>query len=254
MEKMIEILKVEKDKKKFIVKTSEGEYKFTEDIIVNYLVLKGKTFTEKEFKKIIKENGTDELFNKALNYISYQQRSEYEIYSYLKEKGAESTEITKIIKKIKDFGYINDEALANYLLEYATLQKKGPKFLEKKLQEKRIAQDTINKTLLKYDEVLEREVVEILASKLVTKNTDKPVKVQKAHIYEKMMRDGFSSDVISYVINNLEFCDNSLDHLEKEIEKLQYKYRDLDEYKRKEKIIASLLRKGYDYSIVTKYL
>ena len=62
MTKTVEILKVTKDKKKFIVETSEKEYKFSEDVIVEYMVLKGKTFTESEFKKIIKANEVDDLF------------------------------------------------------------------------------------------------------------------------------------------------------------------------------------------------
>ena len=142
MEKMIEILKIKKDKKRFIVYTNDGEYKFTEDTIVSFMVLKGKTFSEKEFKKIVKANCSDELFNKALNFISYQQRSEYEIYSYLKEKGASDPDIHKIIKKLKDFGYIDDKTLANYLFDYTVRTHKGPRALEKKLHEKRIDNET----------------------------------------------------------------------------------------------------------------
>lgn len=254
MQKKIEILKITKDKKKFLVETNEKEYKFNEDVIVEFLILKGKVFSEKEFKKIIKANDVSEIFNKTLNYLSFQQRSEYEIYSYIKEKGATGTDIDKIIKKLKDYGYIDDEKLANYLLDLVIRQKKGPKVLEKKLFEKRIDEATTKDVLEKYNLDIEGEVVNSLCEGLVKKNTDKPVRIQKQKIYEKLIRDGFSGEVINHYVSLLEFDDNSLEKLPLEIEKLEYKYRDLDEYKRKEKIIASLLRKGYDYSKITKYL
>jgi len=254
MEKMIEILKIKKDKKRFIVYTNDGEYKFTEDTIVSFMVLKGKTFSEKEFKKIVKANCSDELFNKALNYISYQMRSEYEIYSYLKEKEASQVEIERIIKKIKDFGYIDDRALSKYLTDYVIRQKKGPKVLERKLQEKRIDEEIIKEVLSSYDFDKEIEVANLLMDSILKKNTDKPLKAQKMNAYTKLARDGFSGEVINHVINEATFSDNSLERIEKEIEKQEYKYRDLDDAKRREKMIASLLRKGYEYSIISRYL
>lgn len=251
---MIEILKVTKDKKKFIVETNEKEYKFSEDVIVEHMVLKGKSFTENEFKKIIKANEVDELFNKTLNFISYQQRSEYEIYSYLKEKGASDSDIHKIIKKLKDFGYIDDKTLANYLFDYTVRTHKGPRALEKKLHEKRIDNETSIEVVNKYTEDIEIDVIEEVLKSILKKNQDKPVKVQKMHAYEKLVRDGFNMDSINRALSKVDFIDNSLEQLPKEIEKLNYKYRDLENNKKREKIIASLMRKGYEYSQVTKYL
>ena len=254
MTKTVEILKVTKDKKKFIVETSEKEYKFSEDVIVEYMVLKGKTFTESEFKKIIKANEVDDLFNKALNYISYQQRSEYEIVTYLKEKGASDSDVNKIIKKLRDFGYIDDKSLANYLFDYVVRTHKGPKLLEKKLFEKRIDKETSLEVLSKYDNETELEVIYDVLKSIIKKNNEKPIKIQKMHAFEKLVRDGFSMEVVNHALSDASFCDNSLEALPKEIEKLSYKYRDLDENKRREKTIASLLRKGYEYSQITKYL
>ena len=78
MKTYIEILKVTKDKKKFIVLTNNGEYKFDEETIIKHLILKGKTFSDDEFEEILKTEEISKLFNKALNYISYQMRSENE--------------------------------------------------------------------------------------------------------------------------------------------------------------------------------
>lgn len=252
--KQIEILKIEKDKKKFIVTTNEKEYKFDEDIIVEFMILKGKVFTDTEFKKIIKASEVNDLFDKALHYISFAQRSEYEIYCYLGEKGANDDEKKKIIKKLKDFGYIDDNSLANYLFDYEVRQKKGPNHLRNKLNEKKINQEIIDEVVSRYNSEIEQEVIDKLMTSIIKRNNDKPAKIQKLHAYEKLMRDGFRSDAINHVLNYVEFVDEPIKKLPLEIEKLEYKYRDLDKNKKREKMIASLLRKGYEYSVVSKYL
>lgn len=252
MKTYVEILKVTKDKKKFIVLTNNGEYKFDEETIINHLVLKGKTFTDDEFEEIIKSEEKNQLFNKTLNFISYQMRSEYEIFSYLKEKDASYEQIDNIIEKLKSFGYINDNELANSLLDSLIRSKKGPKVLANKLQEKKIDEKIIQDTISKYSYDIEFDVASCLVESLKNKKSDYPINKQKQHLYEKLIRDGFSSEIVNTMINNVEFIDNSNETLEKEIEKLEYKYRDLDLKTKKTKMINSLLTKGYDYSNIIK--
>ena len=252
MKNYVEILKVTKDKKKFVVLTNNGEYKLDEETIINHLVLKGKTFTDEEFDEIIKTEEKNQLFNKVLNYISYQMRSENEIYTYLKEKDASLEQIETIIEKLKSFGYINDNELASYLLDSTIRSKKGPKVLENKLQEKKIDAKIIQSTIGKYSYDIEIDVVNNLVDTLKNKKSDYPIKKQKQHLYEKLLRDGFSSEIVNSIINSIEFVDNSDDTLEKDIEKLEYKYRDLDLKTKKVKMINSLLAKGYEYSKISK--
>lgn len=246
---MVEILKLTKTKrsKKILVETSIGEYKLSEDTIVNFLVLKGKTFTIDEFNKIIDSEKSNDLFNKVLNYISYQMRSEYEIEKYLLDKDASSEEVASIIEKLKEFGYLNDKELANYVYDSVVRSKKGPKVLENKLQEKRIDNLIIKECLDKYNYSLEYEVVSEVIEKIKNKKNDEPIKKQKQSIYNKLLRDGFSSNIINSIIGELKLVDNSSEKLEKEIEKLLYKYRTLEKNEQK-KMIRSLINKGYEYS------
>ena len=252
MKTYIEILKVTKDKKKFIVLTNNGEYKFDEETIIKHLILKGKTFSDDEFEEILKTEEISKLFNKALNYISYQMRSENEIIEYLKEKEASFNQIEIILEKIKDFGYINDLELANNLFESMIRNKKGPKVLKIKLKEKRIDEKIINEILLKYTHDIEKDVIDELLNNLKDKKTDKPIKKQRQHIYEKLIRDGFSNELVNNIISTVKLVDNSSETLEKELEKLEYKYRDCTGYERRTKIISNLLNKGYEYSDISK--
>ena len=252
MNTYIEILKVTKDKKKFVVLTNNGEYKFDEETIIKHLILKGKTFCDDEFEEILKTEEISKLFNKALNYISYQMRSENEIIEYLKEKEASFCQIEIILEKIKSFGYINDLELASNLLDSMIRNKKGPKVLEMKLKEKRIDDKITSEILSRYTRDIEKDVIEELLNTLKDKKTDRPIKKQKQHIYEKLIRDGFSNELVNNLINGIELVDNSSETLEKELEKLQYKYRDFTGYERRTKIISNLLNKGYEYSDISK--
>lgn len=247
---MVEILKLTKTKrsKKILVETSIGEYKLSEDTIVNFLVLKGKTFTIDEFNKIIDSEKSNDLFNKVLNYISYQMRSEYEIEKYLLDKDASSEDVGLIIEKLKKFGYLNDEELANYVFDSVLRNQKGPKVLENKLQEKRIDNLIIKEYLNKYNYSLEYEVASEVIEKEKNKNNDEPIKKQKQSIYNKLLRYGFSSNIINNIVSELKLVDNSSEKLEKEIEKLLYKYRSLEKKELKQKMIKSLISKGYEYS------
>lgn len=247
---MVEILKLTKTKrsKKILVETSIGEYKLSEDTIVNFLVLKGKTFTIDEFNKIIDSEKSNDLFNKVLNYISYQMRSEYEIEKYLLDKNASNEDVGLIIEKLKEFGYLNDKELANYVYDSVLRNQKGPKVLENKLQEKRIDNLIIKEYLNKYNYSLEYKVASEVIEKEKNKKNDEPIKKQKQSIYNKLLRYGFSSNIINNIVSELKLVDNSSEKLENEIEKLLYKYRSLEKKELKQKMIKSLINKGYEYS------
>lgn len=250
---MVEILKVTKNKKspKFIIQTNIDEYKLSEDTIVKFLVLKGKTFTDEEFNEVLKSEKDNDLFNKVLNYISYQMRSEYEIKKYLQEKDVQEG-IDVIIDKLKSFGYLNDEELSDYIFSSVLKNKKGPKFLEQKLYEKRINENIINNILSKYDFSLEEKIIKEIVEKLISKKSEEPIKKQKQNIYNKLLRDGFSTSIVNSAINSLELIDNSDNKLEREVEKLYFKYREIEEKEKKQKIIRSLLNKGFEYSDILK--
>ena len=67
-------------------------------------------------------------------------------------------------------------------------------------------------------------------------------------LIEKLLREGYGQDAINYAMSSITFTDNSQERLIKEYEKLQ------DKNIEKEKIIARLLAKGYEYSDIKRIL
>ena len=86
-----------------------------------------------------------------------------------------------------------------------------------------------------------------------------PIKKQKQKIQEKLLRDGFSSNIVFNQVSklNLVFCND--DELEKDILKVvktlqNYKYKDCKDYEIKNKFINKMLSKGYSYNDISKYI
>ena len=252
MLKKIEIISLAKNKNKFKVITSEGEYSFCEDTILNYYILKGKIFSEEEFTKILDSEQDNNLFNKTLNFISYQIRSSKEIGEYLKKHQATAAQCELIINRLTSLGYLNDDAYALNMLDSICLKKKGPLFLVQKLKEKGIAETIITKVLQSYPIDVQQELALEIAKNQLQKKNYLPAKKQKQNLYEKLLRDGFGGDVISMVLSQVEFIDDSEETLVKEITRLQIKYRNIDEKIVDMKIVANLMGKGYEYSSIIK--
>lgn len=241
------VLSVRKLKLKYKVETTENKYSFSEETIIKYSLFKGREITKEELELILAEEDQNSLMNKAINYLSYQARSVSEVRKYLIEKEATESIADIILEKISDLGYLNDEALAKSLLDYVVRSKKGPRILEQKLTQKEIDEDLIRSTLNKYSEELEEEVVADLLESILPRYKTYPKKKQKMLVYQKLLRDGFSSEVINNYLNRANFIDESDEELEYDLKKLLNRYEEVD-YKTRSVVINKLMNKGYEYS------
>ncbi len=255
MSKLIKIESISKAKRKdyFKVETSIGPFQISEGMIVKYMILKDREFTDEEFTSIMNDITQEKFLSSALNYISYQMRSEKEIRDYLLEKELNGELLEKIVGKLKDLNYINDDELAKVLLRESINKGKGPNALKNKYLVKGIDRDIFTKYLVEYSEEVEYDNAFSLASKLVNKYLNYPINKQKQKIYEKLVRDGFNQSVCNRVINSLEFIDESEESLKKDIRLLYLKYNGFDNESKK-KVISKLLLKGYEYKNIKKYL
>ena len=250
----VKIISVEAKKSYYLVTTSINDYKFDEDTIVKYEVFNDKVYEKKEFDKIIKYNDEQIALNKVIRYLAYGPRSKLEIIKYLKEKGIDNYKPT--IKKLIEYGYINDEKLANDLVNYYIDLSKGPLYIQKKMDEKGIEEAIIKNAMIAYSEELEKNICYQVSTKEIEHLSKYPIRKQKISLFSKLQSKGFSSSVIRLTIDKLEFFDDSIDNLEKDYEKLASKIskKDISEAEKKTYIIERLLAKGYDYKAIKTIL
>ena len=260
--KEIKIISVEKKprSKKYNIVTSEEDYTISEDMLIKYHIFKDSVFTENEFKKIIEDLTLDEYFNKVLNLLSFSLKSEYEVIQYIKEnekktkKRLSLTQIDELINRIKSFGYLNDELLCNHVLDYYYRNKKGPLYIKQKLIEKKVDKQLIDSTIKNYTYEMEKELIEEIISK--ENNNNYTVKKFELNLSNKLIRNGFSNNIVYNLVEKLEVEDNSLELIEKDYNKLLLKIskKDKTDYEKKQLIINGLMQKGYEYQVISKYL
>lgn len=250
----VKILSVEKKKKYYLVMTNGDDYKFDEDIIIKYQIFNGKEFTEKEFAKIIEDSKKVDAYNLSLRYLAYGARSRNEMAKYLKSKGASNIKV--VLDRLEEAGYINDVNLANYFVGYYKDMKKGPIYIAKRLQEKMVDEKVIESALSSFSEDEQLCIALNVAKKEQSNLISFPVRKQKEKIYSSLLAKGYSSDVISKVLNCIEFVDESDERLVKDYESLVEKAsrKNLSNQDQQKWIIEHLLRKGYEYQKIKDVL
>ncbi len=238
---MVKILKISQDKNKYNVVTSLGEYTFNEEVIVHFFIVKGKEFSSTEFDEILDFNDQNEYYLKALNYLSFKERTEFEMKEYLLKKGMQSPDA--VIKRLYDKNLLNDSVYAEHFLEYTINNKKGPKYFESELIKRRVKQTIIEEILRKYTFDLQYDTIHQLFLKSVKPKAISYNKYKK-QLMDKFVRSGFSLSLINEVIqNNNDILLENIDEdaaLKKEFEKI----KGLP----KQKIYNRLMQRGFHYS------
>lgn len=153
----------------------------------------------------------EKFYNKALEFLSYRTRSEKEVREKLKSKSsfAKASEgqgkfilevIDKVIQKLKEKKFINDEEYARIFVENRLRFKpRSLRLIKMELKQKGIDLETINNLQLTIGSDLES------AKKLVEKRIGRFKNLPKQKVYEKLGRflasKGFNWDTIKKAID-----------------------------------------------------
>ncbi len=257
---LIKNVRIRPRSKKYVIETNyeaDEEFVLDEDTIVKFGIIKGKVYTLNEFKKILKEIKLQKLFNKTLNYLSYSAHSKHEIYAYLdkQDKKGEYSQEDKmaIVKRLKDLSYVDDLAYAKGIVNYYR-DTKGKSYIINFLKSKLVENEIIETVVEIYDD--EEEVAYKILDKIHYQYRKYPISKQHILMSQKLLRDGFSMHSINYGLDRINFIDESDDTLDKDILKQLRKYenKDIPIYEKKQKILASLINKGYSYSKISDKL
>ena len=154
---------------KYNVIIDDITYKFNENIIVNYRLVKGKEVTKDILFKAIKENDYDTLYLKAERYVITYNKSEKEIRRYLKNKDANPNDIENIILKLRKNKLIDDSSLIIDLINSLIKKYNGIKMIESKLYQKGFDEALIKKSLFEIDYDLYCNCLNILYNKIRNK-------------------------------------------------------------------------------------
>lgn len=225
------------------------------EVFTNFYLYEGKELTKDEYKTILELNDTNKLLQYALKLRSKAIYSEYKLREKLYSKEASKRSVDKVIKILKGYDLIDDKAYAFDLVEYYNSLNYGENKIKTKLSEKGIFKETIDK--MKFPISIEKKKANNIFPKLERKYDKYNTSQKKQHIYNAYLQEGFSKDIASEMTSKIKEP-NQKDELDKlKSDYLKTKTRLERKYKGKElkqKILSSLLTKGYKMNDILKVL
>ncbi|CAD2080098.1 regulatory protein RecX [Phocicoccus schoeneichii] len=217
-----------------------------EEGLIKHMLYNSKELTDEEFEQIKSTLDFDRAYIKAIHYISFKLRSEYEIYTYLSEDFTDEV-IAHAIERLINENYINDniyaEALKNTMLNTTD---KGPLLLKRELEKKRVSKTIIDDAVEAFKESIEPErLIKIRDKELKRYKGSKNLFKQK--LSERLMTKGYTGEFLSMIPSEVELDD--AEFFEKDFEKYYNKHaRKYRGFDLKNRVIRSLLGRGYSYS------
>jgi regulatory protein len=127
----------------------------------------GAELSEAEVAEWVERTESNRAYFQGLFFLSFRQRSVYEMQEYLRRKDWDATVIKSTIARLTDEGHLNDLAFAKAWIQTRQLQRSRSKsHLRSELMLKRIDRDLIDEALEEVAEVGEGEALDRLIHKM----------------------------------------------------------------------------------------
>lgn len=230
--------KVGKNKYKIFLDTTE--LILYEDIILKYDLLLKKDISIEDIDKLIDENSYYDAYNISLNYIEVKLRNRKEIVEYLKKKEFSSKYIDYALEKLDKLNLLDDKRYTEaFVNDKILLSNDGPFKIRKQLIDADIDEEVVDEYLSLIDESVWKSKLEKLINKKKSIMKSKSYYMFITKMKNDLYNLGYDKYMIDELLSNIEY---SSDALSKDFEKTNKKFKG-----DKNKIISSLLRKGYSY-------
>lgn len=224
------------------------KYRFEEDQVL----------TVEQYNTFIKDNEFEQLYNRALLYISYQMRTISEVKKHLQAKTKDHLVIQKIITELKKHNYLND---LDYVKEYVTQRilydTVGPLYIREKLIQKGIHFDLIDEELHRFTEELEYDKIDEIIRQQIKYPLKKTYPKVVESLKRKCVQKGFHLSIIDSVLQSskqdiLSMIDEDA-LIQKELRSLPKGYKK-GTYEETQKLIQKLRSKGFSYEVIKSHI
>ncbi|PWF99906.1 recombination regulator RecX [Levilactobacillus bambusae] len=229
----------------------DGAYAFpvSEAVLIEFRVFKGMDVTPKLKKQLIHADDVSRAFNRALDYLANQLRTEKEVIDKLVALDIPEDVREQTLRKLRDLNLIDDAKYAgSYVRTMKLTSDKGPRVIRQNLRHKGVGENLIDDALEEFSVTEQIENALATAKKLTKRYQNKPFSMQKPKITQALMSRGFGHDEIEAVFTELELVPDEekqaqlLDH---DAERLWHRFRGRKPSERKQKTRQALYRKGY---------
>lgn len=195
MKRITEIKKIGKGERYYLYLDDELFGVYEAEILARYSLKSGQEFDDEFFEQLQTQNGDYACFNRSLSLLEKSIKSEKMLKDYLREKGYPKSSINSAIEKLKEYGYINDEAFAeNFINSYSF--RKSKRKLKFDLLTKGISEDIIDEKLSLLVGEEDEETLAFSQAEKYLANRELDLKT-KGKFFNHMAGKGFDYGIIS---------------------------------------------------------
>ena len=230
-----------------------------ESTLIKFGLTKGKMLEQFEIDDITYEDEIAKAFNKALHFLSFQMRSEYEVKKKLLDLKFGEAVVLEALRKLEKLGFLNDETYSKALLETKKkTAKKGPRAIQQDLSKKGIDKNLQEQILNLYTNEEQMEIAMQLAEKEVRAGAKKTPAQIKQKVQDLLLRKGYSYSIVSEVLDQLKLEREDEDWqnlIEAQGEKIWRKYSvkfSGNELRMKTK--QALYQKGFPIDVINRFI
>ena len=168
--------------------------------LLDYRISLDRILDDEEFILLEKEINRYFWYEKCLKYLSQRLRTKKQLNFYLEKSDLTQEEKKKIIDKLTENNFLDDERFVKFFFEDCIQKGKGFYYFKNVLEKHDINRDLIDEyiNLFKDD-----TVIEMLIQKYKLTNKEL-TQINKYKIINNMLRNGIFEDVIEQVIKNIE--------------------------------------------------
>lgn len=253
------------------------DFGMSQDLLIKHGLYVGMELTEIQLIQLKNDVEFNKALLRAINYISYQQRTEKEVHDKLLKLEYNEAMCENVIQKLKDYKYINDAYYTKEYIEYK-VQSNGPNKIIQKLRGKGITKDMIEDYLENYDDDFFYEKAYVLAQKknegfACSVTRDKRYTRMSQYLVSRGYHYGIVKDVVKEMLKDFkdqpkaiqsesqdfnedeDYSNNQYENDYAELLRLaKKKYKTYDDkfdvYKKREKLIRYLMGKRYSYEMI----
>ncbi len=201
------ITQQKKDLERYNIYLDE-KYAFSvhETVLVKFELTKGLALEDWSIDEIVYEDQINKAFNRALHYLGFQMRSEFEVKQKLLDAEYGEAVILEAIIKLRKLGFLNDETFSNNILEAQKINSsRGPRAIKQELERKGIDKELQEKVLDSYPEEDQVEVARNLAEKETSRSRTQSPRQIETRIQNLLLRRGYSYDIIKQALADVDF-------------------------------------------------
>lgn len=203
--RMISKITPQKRKKRYNI-FIDGQFAFgvDEEVLIKFNLTKGIHVSKELQKEIESEESYYKAYQRTLNYLTYSLRSEKQIRDYLKKHDA-SQFSDRMVEHFKELKLLDDLNYAeSYVRTMANVNRKGPRNIERDLDEKGISEENKMQAMEEYTNEQQFENAQILAKKrwARSKKDSRVEGIQKVKQY--LVNKGYSFNIADEVINQMD--------------------------------------------------